>query len=432
MKRRPKTCTLTLAACAWFAVQVFGGEATMVRLAGTPAEIGKTWGEINKRAIVHDLDVSFQKQAADAGISEGTLIERSALFIRIAQEIAPHWLEEARAIAQAAGVREDLYLAFVANAVRNLFLHECTSYSVPRQHTLGGAILFHKTRDNKATEQAAFILESSLPGIHKFIAICNASRIDCCMMVNDQGLAGSADYPGGLRPPDAEPRYRGMMNGSILRHIAERASTCAEALSLIENCVKKGYYAGGKVNGTHWLFVDRDGVILEVSNNSEHVVSQIHTQKVYFSKRETSRAATQLRAATQPIDFHLFHSVSRDPSICLKSSISSMTVEIEPTHPDLLTCAWVSLPARAGSFPLLMAQSKTPACLLNGDAYLLGTQTKTNHSLWESTECSSHTSKPMLTASGARPTADKADKWAQEQAEKLLAITKTQTQGSKP
>lgn len=403
----------------------------MVRLAGTPAEIGKIWGETNKRAIIHDMDVFYLKKAAEEGISEETLLERSKTFLQIAQEIAPHWLEEARAIARAAGVREDLYLSFVAGAVRNLFLHECTSYSVPRQYTLGGAILFHKTRDNTPVEQAAFVLESSRPGIHKFIAVCSASRIDCCMMVNDQGLAGSADYPGGLRPPDAEPRYRGMMNGSILRHIAERASTCAEALSIIEDCVKKGYYAGGKVNATHWLFVDREGVILEVSNNSEHVVSQIHTQKVYFSRVPTSRAAQQLRDASKPIDFHLFHSVSRDPSICLKNSISSMTVEIEPSHPGLLTCAWVTLPARAGSFPLLMGQSKTPSCLLNGGAYLLGAQTKTNRSLWESTERGSHLSKESLkkklAAAGAQEATDLANQWSQEQAEKLLQITKPQT-----
>ena len=426
---------LALAVCALLAVQGCERKATMVRLAGTPAEIGRIWGETNKRAIAHDMDVLYLKKAAAAGISEDALIERSQAFIRIAQEIAPHWLEEARAIARAAGVREDLYLSFVAGAVRNLFLHECTSYSVPRQYTLDGAILFHKTRDNTPTEQAAFVLESSLPGIHKFIAICNASRIDCCMMVNDQGLAGSADFPAhltrkddpnALLPEAADPQYRGIMNGHILRHIAERASTCAQALGIIEDLVKKGYDAGGKVNGTHWLFVDRRGMILEVSNNSRHVVSKFHTQKVYFSRVPTSRAAKQLRDAEQPIDFHLFHSVSRDPSICLKDSISSMTVEIEPSHPGLLTCAWVTLPARAGSFPLLMGQSKTPSCLLNGDAYLLGAQAKTNRPLWEATERSGHLSKESLKkkllAAGATEAADLANQWSLEQAKKLLQL----------
>jgi len=283
-------------------------------------------------------------------------------------------------------------------------------------------------------------MESSLPGIHKFIAVCDVSRITCSMMVNDQGLAGSGDYPAhltrkndpnALLPEPADPQYRGMMGGHILRYIAEKASTCAQALGIIEDFVKKGYYAGGKVNGQHWLFVDRHGTILEVSNNSRHVVSKFHTQKVYFSRKDDGQAAKQLRDATQPIDFHLFHSVSRDSSICLSNSISSMTVEIEPRHPDLLTCAWISLPARAGSFPLLMGQSKTPVSLLNGDAYLAGNKTKSSRPLWETTERRTHADKEslkqkLLAASHRQEATDMADRWAQEQAEKLLQLMNAQ------
>ncbi len=216
----------------------------LVRLSGAPEDVGKTWGEVNKQAIAHDLDVLYLKKAAAAGISEATLIERSKEWVRIAGEIAPHWLVEARAIARAAGVDEELYVSFVAGKVRNLFLDECTSYAVSRKHTKGGAILFHKTRDNEDRPQAAFVLESSVEGINKFIAVTDASVIGCSMMVNDQGLAGL----GGLsRPPDAkndsdaarqlqpfplpepaEPRYRGMMSGALLRHIAETASSCRE------------------------------------------------------------------------------------------------------------------------------------------------------------------------------------------------------------
>ena len=56
----------------------------LVRLAGTPEEVGKTWGEVNKQAIAHDLDVLYLKKAAAAGISEATLVERSMEWARIA------------------------------------------------------------------------------------------------------------------------------------------------------------------------------------------------------------------------------------------------------------------------------------------------------------------------------------------------------------
>ena len=128
----------------------------------------------------------------------------------------------------------------------------------------------------------------------------------------------------------------------------------------------------------------------------KYVVSKVHSKTVYFSRRNRSAAAKRLREAEGPVDFHLFHNVSRDPSICFGSSISGMTVEIDPTHPELFTCAWISLPARCVSFPLLMGQTSTPACLLNGEAYSLGTKAKGNTQLWEDVERSVRASKELL------------------------------------
>ena len=52
-------------------------------------------------------------------------------------------------------------------------------------------------------------------------------------------------------PEPAEPRYRGMRSGALLRHIAERASSCNEALAVIEDFVKRGYWAGGSPEEAH-------------------------------------------------------------------------------------------------------------------------------------------------------------------------------------
>ena len=222
------------------------------------------------------------------------------------------------------------------------------------------------------------------------------------MMVNEKGLAGSGDYPADkknesstLKLKPAEPKYRGLMGGTILRHIAERASSCAEALAIIEDFVAKGYYAGGDVNGNHWLFVDRKGVILEVCNNSRHVVWKVHTQKAYFSRYNKRAPARRLREA-EAVDFHLFHSVSRVRPILTGQSISGMTVEIDPARPEVFTCAWISLPARAVSFPLLMGQSRTPACLVDGRAYALGKKSLPQRPRWEVMERSMHAEKEQL------------------------------------
>jgi hypothetical protein len=396
-----------------------GGQ--MIRLSGTPEEIGTLWGEMNKDIIVRDVDATYLKKAAEAGISREILIERSALFVEIAERLAPHWLVEGRAIARAAGVDEELYIAFFDGQSRNRFLYEetadatpreavnggaiveCTSYAVFREYAQDEAIFFHKTRDNIDRPQLAFIVDSSLEKINKFIAVTDGSRIKCSMMVNDKGLAGSGDYPAALKKDSstlhlepAAPKFRGWMGGTILRHVAERASNCADALAIIEDLVAKGHYSGGKVNGSHWLFVDREGVILEICNNARNVVSKVHTQKAYFSRFNKSAAAKRLRGTTDPIDFGLFRRISRDKSVCFKSSISGMTVEIDPDYPELFTCAWIALPARATAFPVFMGQDRIPASLVDGNAYLLGKKSPRDKLRWEAMEESMHAEKEAL------------------------------------
>ncbi len=408
----------------------------MIHLFGTPEQIGTIWGTVNRDLIQKDVDLHYLKPAEKAGISRDELISRSAEYVRIVNEIAPHWITEAKAIAKAAGVDEQVYLAFIDGQVRNRFLHECTSYAVPRHQTRDGLILFHKNRDNDDRPQVAPIVDSSIEGVYKFITVSDACRIDCSMMVNEKGLAGAADYPADrkkdsskLALPPAEPRYRGMMCGAILRHIAERASNCAEALEIIEDFVAKGYYAGGDVNGTHWLFVDREGTILEVSNNSAHVASATHSQSLYFSRLTNSPAAQKLRSSQEPIDFHTFRNASRDRSICFGSSISGMTVEIDPVHPDMFTCAWIALPARSVAFPLMMGQSQTPTCLIDGTFNDLGKKSSQQVEAWEAIELAMRKEKEQLKqdliasieAGNPAPVhIESIEQWSSAQAERLI------------
>jgi len=413
---------------------------TAVELSGTPTEVGERWGTINRQAVRSAVE-GYLAKAKREKLSEATLLRRARRFWEIARRIAPHWIEETRAIARAADVDADVYLSFVANSSRGIGFHECTSYAVAGKHAQAGAIFFHKNRDNVDREQAAYVVTSSVQGVNKYIAVSNASTIGCSMMVNDKGLAGSGDYPAhltrkgdpdALLPEPAEPQFRGMMSGSILRHIAETAADCRHALEIIEEFAERGYYAGGTVNGTHWLFVDRTGTILEVSSNVRHVASRIHTQKAYFSRLDGSAAAKTLRAAEEPIDFHRFHNVSRDPSICLASSIAGVTVEIDAEHPEVLTCAWFSLPAKSLSFPVFMGGRRTPRCLLSGDLYKAGKPLPPQKSHWEALEKQVHAEKQRLAGKVARlleagqtaEAVDLLDTWTETTARAQLAIVK--------
>lgn len=338
----------------------------MIGLEGSPEKIGGLWGSLNRDSIVAHLD-SYVDRAASRGIRKGTLIQRSERFIELVRELAPHWLDEAHAVAVEAGVDEGLYISYIANSYRDLYAQgECTSYSLSPQYAQDGGIFFHKNRDNVPREQSGFILGSSVPRVNRFIAVSDASVIACMAMVNERGLCGSADTGG----PDPEaPRYRGLMNTFILRHIAETAGTCEEALQIVRHMVARGVYAGGSRTGTHWHFVDRRGHRIEIGNNSKKVFHRYHRKKVYFSARDDSTAAVSLRRSGKSVDFLKFHGISRDPSICFDRSIAGISVEVDRDHPETLTRAWISLPAKAVAFPLLMGGSGTPLPLLDGGVY---------------------------------------------------------------
>ncbi len=392
------TLVITLLIVAVLHVGILGAERRIetVTLAGTPEQIGALWGKINREAIQEDMQKYFLTPAKKKGISNDVLIERAQRFVDLVQQFAPHWLVEARAIAGAAEVDSRLYISFVANVYRGLYLHdECTSYAVSPEFTVDQRIFFHKNRDNAPKNQCVFVLNSAVEGVNKFIAVSDASVVACMMMVNDKGLAGSADM-GGL--PVGRAKYRGLMNTFLLRHVAERAATCKDALRIIEDFVSKGYYAGGGRTGTHWLFVDAGGNRLEVSHNSDQVEHTYHTKKVYFSARQSTNACQSLERADQPIDFATFHNVSRDPSMCFGTSIAGMSVEINRARPDTLTCAWVSLPARGLSFPLFMGGTDTPLSLLNGEVFARSNQVQCSREICERIEAAAFGNQRLLEA----------------------------------
>ena len=79
------------------------------------------------------------------------------------------------------------------------------------------------------------------------------------------------------------------------------------------------------------------------------------------------------------------------------------------------------------SFPLLMGQTSTPDCLLDGRAYRLGKKTRPNTPQWEAVERRVHAGKEQLRGKFAAKlpeadpehTAQAPDQWSRRQAEML-------------
>lgn len=367
-----------------------------VKLIGTSCEIASQWAAVNGRPVKKHV-ASFLADVYRKKIPRARLIRHADKFIAIAGRYGNHWLEEARHLSAACGIKPEIYIAYMASTYRNLlFQGECTSYTVLARIAAGDQILFHKTRDNKKKEQSAFIIHPAGKGINKFIAVSDASVIGAMMMVNDKGLAGSADTLGSFQC--GKPLYEGMMNVFILRYIAERAKSCQEAVEIVKEFVRNRYYAGGVIDGTHWLFADRTGTAYEVSNNAMEVVARRIHEDFYISckRKGIKRWYGQM---PKPLSFEAFHSLSRCGGMCFDSSIVGMTVEIDRKCPEVSTCAWIALPAKSYLLPLVMGGSMTPRGLLDGTVHAQGDaiiQNKNAKNLFEFFDNENHLAKNCL------------------------------------
>lgn len=345
-------------------------EIEMVKLAGSPRQIGRIRGEILADAVRDGVRRHLERaQREDVPLK--TLEFYAQPAIERLQQVAPHWLEEMRVTAETAGVDPELYLTCQFSSL--LFSsrgsgwrtqcteleHECTSYAASGKTTDQGGILWHKTRDNVPSVQRAYIVQSSLPGIYKYVQIAT-------MAVNEKGLALSGDWGG---PAPKIPRYRGQIG--ITRYLMEKAADCDEALAILKDFVAKGWYVGGTRIGQRWTIVDRYGRILDVTNSSD-VDSLSYRYIKDGGPHITRKSAQRLLDMERPISFLDFHDVSRDTLV--STSISGCTVEVHPEYPQYLTVIWASFPARSLPFPLLTGGSKTPLALLDGTIDAVGNQ----------------------------------------------------------
>ncbi|MHC4398370.1 MAG: C45 family peptidase [Planctomycetota bacterium] len=341
-----------------------------VSLCGSPGEVGRRFGQLNaediRRHVRHVLDGWRAR-----GLSDGEMIRRAAPFRRFVAKLAPAWEEEIAGCAEAAEVKPELYLAFQAGKYRDLFfVDECTSFLAVGAATADGAALFHKTRDNVTREQCAYqktIHHASRPAA--FHATGDTSDLGLMMMVNEHGLAGSADM-GGL--PENRPKGRGVMNPHILRLIAERAERCEDALEIVQAMIRDGWYAGGSRTGTHWLFADRFGRGLRVAQNSHEEEHEFFEDDVAFLARGDTAGARIVKRKKGAITLADVNAAASHPSICLTSSISAMTVRVDPARPAEASSVWFALPACAPYVPLFPLAEGVPQAMLDGGCFKRG------------------------------------------------------------
>ena len=341
--------------------------ALPISLCGTPEEVGRRFGEVNAKDIRAHMK-TILGHWREKGLTDKTMIEKSEPLKQFIKKLAPSWEGEFVGCSEGAQVDPDLYMAFQAGKYRSIFfVQECTSFLAVGDASADGATLFHKTRDNRIRGQCAYwkaLDHGSKPAA--FHATGDTSDVGVMMMVNEHGVAGSADM-GGLKVK--KPKGKGVMNPYILRLIAERAERVEDALEIIQMCIRDDWYAGGSSTGTNWSFADRYGKGLRVRQNNYEEEHHFVENDIAFSVRGNTAGADIIKKKKGKITVADMNAASTHPSMCFPSSVSSLTVRIDPNDPARRNQTWFAIPSWSPYVPFFAPSPSTPKSMLDGSSF---------------------------------------------------------------
>lgn len=339
-----------------------------VCLEGTAPAVGRAFGTVNAADIAHGVDTYFRAMATERGQGAAAVRAAGDTYLRLLQRHAPHWLSEAEALAEAAGVEPERYLLYQGAKYRGINRPDCFSWTVAPERTPERCTLIHKNRDNAARPQCAYLKAVHVPGrrCYRFLANGDTSDLGLMMAVNEKGLAAVADQ--GHKDP--QPRWRGLMNPDVLRLLVEQAADVPEALDLLRSVQAEGLYAGGDI-ATYWLFADRHGRGLRVYQFHERLSRTSRRGGVLVMRdddprgRQVKRATARARQVVTPA---LLNRLSRQEPILAASNISAFSAAIPSSQTELFTYAWFALNQARNTIyvPLYMGMTATPRVVVAG------------------------------------------------------------------
>jgi len=237
----------------------------VVMIAGEPREAGRCYGELAAAALRERVSEMW---TASKGSRWGAaqLDERGERFREYVERIAPEWLDEAEATAATAGVNAaDL---FALNALPPGFWDAktggCTSCLIVGSASATGHTLLHKNRDLVNSIQD-FHVRRVADGRQLF-ASRDMGSLGFAHFHSDRALAGANNTGSHIKPE--ELRECGLACTHLLRLVAERASTCDEALGVLEEALAKEV-AGGSGGHRGMIFLVAEpgkGIVVEMTS----------------------------------------------------------------------------------------------------------------------------------------------------------------------
>jgi len=384
-----------------------------ILLEGEPAEMGRCYGELAAPFIRDRIRRMWEiVDASPWGTSE--LDERGERFRSFLDQIAPEWLDEAEAMAAAAGVNPtDL---FVLNALPRGFWESstggCTSVLVVGNRSATHDTLLHKNRDLHNEVQTFHV--SRAPSGAQLFASRDIGNLGFGHFHSDRALAG-ANNTGSYIPLD-ELRECGLACAHLLRLVAERASSCDEAVAVLEDAIARELAgASGGSRGMIFLLAEPSkGVVVEMTSRrlayrevrDEAIIRSNHflldEMRPYAAEPPNEntlrrcRRAHELLDPTPAISVADLQRLSRDhndgpDSICSDDSqhfwmtISACTHVVRADNADPLahTRAMMGNPRNTLAIPIPRAIDGLPAACVDGTLHNLSRQLYAAHGVGE-------------------------------------------------
>jgi len=355
-----------------------GQQVGLASFEGTASEVGKELAQVAGDAIVETLSRPERKRPPAA--------EEVAAFVKACEQMAPHWLEELEAMAEVLGVKADDLLA--ANASPPVRPDEgcCTSFALAPDMTTTGAPILHKNRDFAVAAQIAYF--KRVKGFKRFLGSASAWDLGTAHFMNESGLAGAPN----TGSPVKDTNEGGVTDRHTMRLVAETASSCEDAVAIVEEVVGRGLVCTENGRGFILIFADPKGlVVVEHSGKkvawrkvdegfvvrSNHFVLPEMAEVMASEPDENTKArfaAVQAEIAPggPPWDVSRVFKVARKRGVCRGSTVSAFTHRISRQFPDVLSVAWVSIgPPLLSSFvPVPCCSAGVPEDWANGTAWV--------------------------------------------------------------
>lgn len=267
-----------------------------VFLVGEASEVGRAQGQL-QRAILSERIERTLRRADESGTTP-LLRERADRFGMVVQEAAPHWLDEAEALASSAGVETwhllainclsqlpgklwsapyvpapldeapltaemiDVYEAQGVEA--GLGGGDCTAFFALGEASVSGETIFHKNREERDEVQCVYI--KGVEGNHRFAGGGDIGNLGTAHLHTENFWAG-ANNTGSAVPP-AEYQDGALNDSHALRFFAENCRALDDIVPATETLIANGWLGGGGHNrGSIFVFADaRRGLVVEATS----------------------------------------------------------------------------------------------------------------------------------------------------------------------